>query len=209
VTTRKKKEEEPKKAASTSKKTEGSKADDKTMYWAIAVFAAVAVFVAGFAFGRSTDDDSVVGSDVAVERQRDRQGPGGPSGNDGQQLPYGRRGPRGQLPGQGQQGPGQYPGGQQGPQDQAPAEGVGYLGVVGIDTPRGVMIVEVRPGSPADEGGLQQGDRVLEFDGIEIDTMEQFADLVQGTEPGTEVEMVVRNFGDERTVQIVIGPRPQ
>ena len=218
--------DEPKKTS--RKKAEPEAAEpavkDRTMFRALAVLAAVAVFSAGFAFGKSAgDDQAALGSDVVAERDGrfPRSGPGDfPGDRDGQ----GRKGPGERR----RDGPDaddfpefpafpdfsdfpEFPGDdfpQDRPGDEAPA-GSGYLGVRGVDAPRGVLIVEVRPGSPADEGGVEPGDRVLEFDGIEIDSMEQFGDLVRWLRPGTEVEMVVASLGERRLLEVVIGARPE
>jgi serine protease Do len=95
------------------------------------------------------------------------------------------------------------------PGDQGQAdEGVGFLGISGIDTPGAVRIVEVLAGSPADQAGITRGDRVISFGGTPIDSMEQLAELVRGTEPGTEVEMVLGGPGGGHTVTVVVGERP-
>jgi serine protease Do len=84
----------------------------------------------------------------------------------------------------------------------------GFLGIAGRDTPGGVRIAEVVPGGPADEAGVEVGDRVVAFDGTEISSMEQLADLVGATEPGTDVELVLGGPDGARTVTVTIGERP-
>lgn len=51
----------------------------------------------------------------------------------------------------------------------------------------GVVIEEVRPGSPAEKAGLKTADVVVEFDGERVRSARQFSRLVQETPPGRMV----------------------
>ncbi|KPV40323.1 hypothetical protein AN478_07275 [Thiohalorhabdus denitrificans] len=79
----------------------------------------------------------------------------------------------------------------------------GYLGVgiqdmdrdlarsMGLDKPRGGLVADVKPGSPADEGGLQSGDIILEVDGESIGQAGDIPPLIGRLEPGTEVTLTL------------------
>lgn len=86
----------------------------------------------------------------------------------------------------------------------------GYLGVVGTDARRlsGALILEVVPGSPADEAGLERGDLVVAVSTRDITSMRELARVIRATTPGTTVELgVVR--GDRRIgVTAVVGSEP-
>lgn len=84
-----------------------------------------------------------------------------------------------------------------------------YLGSIPDMTPReyGMRLTGVREGSPAEMGGLQAGDVVVEFGGNEITDIYSYTYALQAFAPGDEVEIVVER-GDERvTLSVVLGQR--
>src|SRR3990172_1742753 len=171
---------------------------DRTMFWAVAFLAAVAVFGAGYAVGHAVAEDDateVYGSGVVVAGEFPGRGPMFPGGRPGHRFPG--------LP------PSDVHPVPVGPDDSdGVVEGRGFLGISGVDTPGAVLVVDVLAGSPADKAGISSGDRVVSFAGESIESMEQLADLVRGTDPGTEVEMVLGGPGGGRTVTVVVGERP-
>src|SRR5260221_572875 len=48
----------------------------------------------------------------------------------------------------------------------------------------GVLVEDVRPGSPAEKAGVKRSDVIIEFDGEHVRSARQFARLVQETGPG-------------------------
>ena len=68
--------------------------------------------------------------------------------------------------------------------------------------PAGVLIENVREGTPATRAGLQKGDIVVEFDGEPARSARQFTRLVRETAPGRAVKMTVLREGSRRTVDI-------
>jgi len=96
----------------------------------------------------------------------------------------------------------------------------GYLGVLpqeltpemaeafGLDEAKGVAIPEVTEGSAADEGGLQSGDVILEFDGVSIESESQFRNLVASRPPGERVKIVVWRDGRRKTLTVRLDERP-
>ncbi len=71
----------------------------------------------------------------------------------------------------------------------------------------GVLIENVREGTPATRAGLQKGDIVVEFDGEPARSARQFTRLVRETAPGRAVKMTVLRDGSRRTVDITPEPR--
>jgi C-terminal processing protease CtpA/Prc len=68
-----------------------------------------------------------------------------------------------------------------------------------------MLVSDVRPGSPAEEAGLQGGDVIVEFAGKSISSLQDYADALRASKPGVAVPIVViRN--DER-VTLTITPR--
>lgn len=100
------------------------------------------------------------------------------------------------------------------------ASGPGYLGLtlndqlVRIDPSIGVgaigaLIVEVSPGSPAEQAGLQVDDLILDFGGRPFKSPDEVFDLIRRTRPGTQVKMTVMRGGQTMTVTATVGQRPQ
>jgi serine protease Do len=89
---------------------------------------------------------------------------------------------------------------------------------------RGALVVDVTPGGPADQAGLQGSDRKITVDGqdrriggdvivaIDGQAVETFDDLVaylvHSTEVGQEVMLTILRDGREQQVQVALGERP-
>ena len=67
---------------------------------------------------------------------------------------------------------------------------------------RGAVITEVRDGTPAARAGLQVGDILVAFDGIEVEGVQPFRLLVAGTEVGREVPIRYLRRGEPRRTRI-------
>ena len=113
----------------------------------------------------------------------------------------------------------------------------GYLGVTSqplypqlakrldLPTSTGALIVQVQKGSPADDAGLETGDRKIEFqgqpdipadgdvilgvDGKRLTRESDLADLISARNAGDEVELEVYRDGKRRDVKVKLGARPQ
>lgn len=69
-----------------------------------------------------------------------------------------------------------------------------WLGVMMQNTRFGVLFSRIFPNSPAEDGGLQAGDLLLEVNNRAIRTGEELSSLIRLSEPGDELRMeVVRN----------------
>jgi C-terminal processing protease CtpA/Prc len=101
------------------------------------------------------------------------------------------------------------------------SESKGYLGVymqkltkdirkgLDIDVKRGVLISGVEEGSPAEEAGIEDGDVIVEFDGKAVRSPDDFRDLVAATAVGEKVKVKVIRDGDDKTIDVVVGERPE
>ena len=83
-----------------------------------------------------------------------------------------------------------------------------WLGVSIEESDEGVAISAVIEDSPASDAGLEEGDVILEVDGVAIDAPQDLTSLVTDKEPGDTVELKVTRDGDERTMKIELGERP-
>ncbi|WP_309044938.1 DegQ family serine endoprotease [Marinobacter sediminicola] len=78
----------------------------------------------------------------------------------------------------------------------------------GLKRPRGALIAEVMAGSPAEAGGLQSGDIVLEYDGEDIHLSSDLPPMVGRTPVGESARLTVLRGGKEITLDVEIGQLP-
>jgi putative serine protease PepD len=85
-----------------------------------------------------------------------------------------------------------------------------YLGVQIADAEQngGARIVEVVPGGPADDAGLEQGDVVTRAGGEDVQNGDDLRGAVTARQPGDELELELERNGDSRTVTVELGTRP-
>ncbi len=111
-----------------------------------------------------------------------------------------------------------------------------YIGITGgsvtpaiadslkLPTDKGVLVNEVTEDGPADKAGVEGGkaeatiegaqvrlggDIITEVDGEPVTSMEALIDAVDGAEPGDKMELtLVRDDGEEKTVTVTLGVRP-
>jgi hypothetical protein len=96
--------------------------------------------------------------------------------------------------------------------EQGRGYGGPYLGVVpdfaGSPEP-GVVLQGVRANSPAEGAGLRRGDRIVEFDGAPIASLEEFAALLSRARPGQRVGIVAIRDGIPVHTETRLGQRRQ
>jgi len=97
--------------------------------------------------------------------------------------------------------------------DAAPAKiaEAGYLGLLADDRAeqgRGVRVIEVVPGGPADKAGLEKGDLITAIDGHAVRRMSDFAQVLERSLPGKTVQFQISRDGVESKTEVVLGRRP-
>jgi S1-C subfamily serine protease len=76
----------------------------------------------------------------------------------------------------------------------------------GLPVTAGAVVVEVRPDSPADRAGLQQGDIITAIDDEPVGSIAELVGRIQQRRPGDDVTLTVARTGtDERTVTVTLG----
>ena len=76
---------------------------------------------------------------------------------------------------------------------------------LGLEEPRGALVLAVNPDSPAKAGGLKAGDVILRYAGQPVEEMRELPRMVAETKADTEVEIVVWREGDEETLDVTVG----
>ncbi|CAE6908201.1 DegQ family serine endoprotease [Ectopseudomonas khazarica] len=108
--------------------------------------------------------------------------------------------------------------------DQLKADGKvtrGWLGVViqevnkdlaesfGLDKPAGALVAQVLEDGPADKGGLQVGDVILNLNDKPIIMSADLPHLVGGLKPGEKAQLDVVRDGSRKTLNVTIGTLPE
>jgi hypothetical protein len=71
----------------------------------------------------------------------------------------------------------------------------------------GVRVAGVRGASPAERAGVQPGDVIVRFAGVDVKTLEDLTSALRDRRAGERVEVVVRRDGRERTLCAVLEAR--
>jgi serine protease Do len=74
----------------------------------------------------------------------------------------------------------------------------------GMAEPRGALVAEVNPGSPAAKAGVQRGDIIIDFNGHPIHEMNELPRMVADTAPGSKATLKVLRQGKEKTLNLTI-----
>jgi S1-C subfamily serine protease len=77
----------------------------------------------------------------------------------------------------------------------------------GLAQERGLLVVRVEPGSPAEQGGLMIGDLLTAFDGQILNDTDELQALLAGDQVGRAVPVQVLRGGAITSVTITIGQR--
>jgi S1-C subfamily serine protease len=70
-----------------------------------------------------------------------------------------------------------------------------------------VLVSAVKPGSPAEQAGVQRGDVLLRIGASRLMGLEDLATALRSHRAGDAVEVVWRRGGETRTAQVTLGER--
>lgn len=90
----------------------------------------------------------------------------------------------------------------------SPKAGYAGLQVKPSDDGKGILVLSVLVGSPADTAGLQIDDLILRLNGQEVGTLEGFVRTIRGFKPGDKVQFRLRRGEEEKDVTVVLGEAP-
>jgi hypothetical protein len=84
-----------------------------------------------------------------------------------------------------------------------------YLGTVPDFGPssEGVRLSGVRPGSPAEAGGLRGGDVIVGWNEIKVMNLEDYAAALRAHRPGDQVSIAFMRDGQKQSAAVVLGER--
>ena len=91
------------------------------------------------------------------------------------------------------------------------ADNTGYLGVVADDRQdigKGVRIMEVLRGSPAERSGLKADDLVTGVAGKPVRSMEDFARILGPAPAGSQVQFEIKRDKKQQLLDVTLGKRP-
>ncbi len=74
-----------------------------------------------------------------------------------------------------------------------------------LDKPRGALVASVAENSPSEEAGIQAGDIILEFNGVEIKQMKELPAIVARTEVGKNVDVKIWRNKKEIIKKVLLG----
>lgn len=72
----------------------------------------------------------------------------------------------------------------------------------------GVLVVEVRPGSPAADAGVKQGDVIVQIGDQNVTSQVDLFSYLRGKKPGDQVGLQIVRGDDEQTLSVTLGDRP-
>ncbi|MBK9325061.1 MAG: DegQ family serine endoprotease [Thiobacillaceae bacterium] len=75
----------------------------------------------------------------------------------------------------------------------------------GLKEPRGALVSDVEPGSPAEKAGVQVSDIILKFDGKTINTSIDLPRLVGATKPGVRSTLTIWRKGTQKELTVMVG----
>jgi serine protease Do len=100
-------------------------------------------------------------------------------------------------------------------QEPQPYIGIGGLDISpalaqqqGLPVERGILILNVSPGTPAEDAGIQPGDILLAMNEIELNSVADLQGELENHQPGDEVTLLFNRDGSETEVSLTLGESP-
>lgn len=90
------------------------------------------------------------------------------------------------------------------PQDMTPEMAKAF----GEKEARGVVVGDVSPNSPAQEGGIQRGDIILELNGKPVTDSNQLRMNISMMQPGTSIQLKLLRNGSEKDLSLKLAEMP-
>jgi serine protease Do len=78
-----------------------------------------------------------------------------------------------------------------------------------LKEPKGALVADVTPDSPAQKAGIKRRDVIVELNGHEIGNVSDLTDMVAMTPPDTQIKLKVIRGGKEKEISVVFGELPE
>jgi serine protease Do len=79
----------------------------------------------------------------------------------------------------------------------------------GLAEPKGVLVGDVLPKSPAERAGIKRGDVILKLNGEDIENTGKLRNLVAETQVGSKVKVDLFRDKQEKEIEVTIGEQPK
>lgn len=76
-----------------------------------------------------------------------------------------------------------------------------------LTTDMGAVVIDVMPGSAADEAGFEQGFVITAIEGVPVETSSDVTSAILNSEPGATVEIELVTESGEETIEVTLGER--
>ncbi len=73
----------------------------------------------------------------------------------------------------------------------------------------GAVVQRVEPNSPADNGGVQQGDVIVKVADTQVKQAQDVGNAVRGHRPGDKITLVVNRGGTTKSIDVTLAARPE
>lgn len=81
----------------------------------------------------------------------------------------------------------------------------GFLGVYLDDENGRVLITGLEKDGPAEKGGIQEGDIILEMNGENVKNYDELMEIMNGTSPGEKIKVTIERNGKTEKKEIILG----
>lgn len=77
---------------------------------------------------------------------------------------------------------------------------------LGLDKPKGAMVAQVEKNGPGSKAGIENGDVILQVDGVDVPSSQDLPRIVARNTPGTKVSVKVLRNGEMKTFEATLAP---
>ncbi|QBK31443.1 Do family serine endopeptidase [Roseitalea porphyridii] len=76
---------------------------------------------------------------------------------------------------------------------------------LGMDEAMGALVAGIIEGGPVDDGSIEPGDVIIEFDGQAVESVRELPRIVADSPVGKEVDVIVLRDGERQSIKVTLG----